>query len=57
MTLDCIIKLLIDQRLDDSSSLSPTIQLDFSWTLEMSHRQNDRFASTSNSPSNSLGAT
>ena len=50
MTLDCIIKLLTDQRLDESSSLSPTVQLDFSWTLEMSDRQNDQFASTSNSP-------
>ena len=50
MTLDCIIKLLTDQRLDESSSLSPTVQLDFNWTLEMSDRQNDQFASTSNSP-------
>ena len=50
MTLDCIIKLLTDQRLDESSSLSPAVQLDFSWTLVMSDRQNDQFASTSNSP-------
>ena len=50
MTLDCIIKLLTDQRLDESSSLSPTVQLDFSWTLVMPDRQNDQFASTSNSP-------
>ena len=50
MTLDCIIKLLTDQRLDESSSLSSAVQLDFSWTLVMSDRQNDQFASTSNSP-------
>ena len=27
----------------EARSLLPTVQLDFSWTLEMSDRQNDRF--------------
>ena len=50
----------------ESGSLSPTVQLhfskltlhmDFTWTLEMSDRQNDRFARTSDSLSSSLDAT
>ena len=32
----------------------PTIQLDFTWTIEMSDRQNDRFASPSDGLSNSF---
>ena len=41
----------------ETSSLSPNVQLDFSWTLEMSDRENDRFARTSGSLSSSLSAT
>ena len=41
---------VIDQRL----SLSTTIQLEFSWTLQMSDPQNDRFTKPSDSPSISL---
>ena len=37
-----------------ASCLSPTVQLDFSWTHEISYRQNDRFARGSDSLSNSL---
>ena len=32
-----------------ASRLSPTVQLDFSWTLEISDRQNDRFVRQSES--------
>ena len=39
------ISLLLQTVLEsEANSLSPTVQLDFSWTLEMSDRQNDLFA-------------
>ena len=38
----------------EAGSLSPTVQLDFRWTHEMSDRQNDRFTRPSESLSNSL---
>ena len=41
----------------EARSILLTVQLDFSWTLEMSHRENDRFAKQSNSLSSSLSAT
>ena len=40
----------------ETCNLSPTFQLDLSWTLEMSDRQIDRFARTSDSLSSSLNA-
>ena len=36
------------------SSCSPTIQLDFNWTLEMSNQRNDRFARSSGNLNSSL---
>ena len=39
------------------SSLSPTIHLDFSWTLEMSDQLRDRFARPSECQSSSLSTT
>ena len=39
-----------------ASRLSPTVQLDLSWTLEMSNLQNDLFRRPSESLSNSLNA-
>ena len=44
---------IISQRL---TFFSPTVQLDFRWTREMSGWQNDRFARPSESLSNSLNA-
>ena len=38
----------------DPASLLPADQLDFSWTLEMSDRQDDRFARPSDSVKSSL---
>ena len=38
----------------EGGSLLPTVQLDFSWALEMSNRQNDRLARPSDSLSNSM---
>ena len=38
----------------EASNLSTNVQLDFSWTLEISDQQNDRFARPTNSLSNSL---
>ena len=38
----------------EAKRLLPTVQLDFSWTFKMSHRQNDRFARPSNSLKNSV---
>ena len=40
--------------LSEASILSPTVQLDFTWTLEMSDWQNDWFGSPSGSLRNSL---
>ena len=39
-----------------TSSLSPTVQLDFSWILQMSDRQNYRFARPYDNLSNSLSS-
>ena len=41
----------------EDNSLSPTVQLDFSWTLEISDRQHDRFARPSECLSSFLSAT
>ena len=41
----------------EARSLLPTDQLDFSWTLEMSDQQNDRFARPSEGLSIPLSAT
>ena len=41
----------------ESRSLLPTVQLDFSWTLEISNRQNDQFARPSEGLSISPSAT
>ena len=41
----------------ETSSYLPTVQLDFSWVLEMSNRQNDRFAWTSDNLNSSLSGT
>ena len=38
----------------EAKSLIPSVQLDFSWTLKMSDRQNDWFARPSNSLKNSV---
>ena len=43
--------------LPEASRLSPTVQLDISWTLEMSNRQNNWFTRPSESLSSSPGAT
>ena len=40
-----------------ANSLSPSVQLNFSWSLEMSDRQNDRLARPSECLSSSPGAT
>ena len=49
---------LLFQTVSESEAriLLPAVQLDFSSTLEMSDRQNDRFARPSESLSNSLNA-
>ena len=42
--------------LSEATSLSPTVQLDFSWTLEISDRQSYRFGRPSECLSRSLSA-
>lgn len=44
----------VTASLSEASILSPTVQLDFTWTLEMSDWQNDWFGSPSGSLRNSL---
>ena len=34
--------------LSQANNLSPTVQLDFTWTFKMTDQQNDRFESTLN---------
>ena len=41
----------------EATSVSPTAQLDFSWTLQISDRQNDWFARPSQCLSSSVSAT
>ena len=41
----------------EAKILLPTVQLDFSWTLQMSDRQNDQFERPSECLSSSLSAT
>ena len=49
------ISLLFQTALEsEATSFLPTDQLDFSWTLKMSDRQNDRFARPSDSVKRSL---
>ena len=38
----------------EASFLSPTVQFDFSWTLEKSERQNDRFGRPSDTLKSSI---
>ena len=46
------ISLLLQTFLEsEARNFLPTFQLDFSWTLKMSNRQNDWFARPSHSPS------
>ena len=52
--LACFFKAVLES---EPRMFLPTVQLDFSWTLEMSDRQNHRFARTSDSLSSSMSAT